>query len=114
MAGRVAPVDGAAVAVKRAADRLGLSIPRDLSVVGFDDEEIAQLFSPALTTVRVPTQLMGRQAVQLMMLRQRRAIERGEGCGLRVTPSLIVRESTSVPPVLTRHAQGKARSPRRS
>ena len=90
--------DGGAVSVKRAADRLGLRIPEDLSVVGFDDEDIAHLFTPPLTTVRVPTFQMGRQAVHLMMLRQQMGgIKPGEGCSMRLTPTLIVRNSTSRP-----------------
>jgi DNA-binding LacI/PurR family transcriptional regulator len=91
--------DGAAVAVKRAADRLGLQIPQDLSVIGYDDEDIAQLFTPPLTTIRVPTVLMGRQAVQLMVMRQQTGpVKPGEACSLRVTPTLIVRQSTAAPP----------------
>lgn len=66
-------------------------------MVGFDDESIAQLFSPPLTTVRVPTDMMGRHAVHLMAMRQRRPIARGEGVSIRVTPTLTVRESTSPP-----------------
>lgn len=90
--------DGAALAVHRAAGRLGISVPHQLSVVGFDDEEIAQLFTPPLTTVRVPTHEMGRRAVQMLLMRpEHHTNDRGEGCSLRVMPSLIVRESTAVP-----------------
>lgn len=87
--------DGGAVAVKRAADKLGLQVPRDLSIVGFDDEDIAQLMTPALTTIRVPTALMGKQGVQVMLLRQQAPIKPGEGFNIRVTPTLIVRQSTA-------------------
>lgn len=89
--------DGAAVAAKRVADKLGLQVPRDLSVVGFNADDIAQLFSPPLTTVRVPTELMGRHAVHLMAMRQQRPIARGEGVSIRVTPTLTVRQSTCPP-----------------
>ncbi len=89
--------DGAALAVRRAADKLGLRIPADLSVVGFDDDEIGRLFSPPLTTIRVPVELMGTHAVHLMAMRQQRPIKPGEGVTLRVTPTLIVRESTAGP-----------------
>ena len=90
--------DGAAVAVKRAADKLGMQIPRELSVVGYDDEDIAELFSPPLTTIRVPTLQMGRQAVLLLMMRrQMNATKPEEGCSIRVSPKLIVRESTAAP-----------------
>ena len=87
--------DGAALGVRRAADKLRLHIPDDLSVIGFDDEDVAQLFSPPLTTVRVPFPLMGRNAVQLMMMRQQRPIKKGEGVSIRVTPTLTIRESAA-------------------
>lgn len=90
--------DGATLGVQAAARKLGLSIPHDLSVVGFDDEDIGQLFTPPLTTVRVPTHEMGRRAVQLLMMRsQYYAGDRSEGCSVRVMPSLVVRESTAAP-----------------
>lgn len=91
--------DGAALAVRRAAGSLGLQVPQQLSVVGFDDEDIAQLFIPPLTTVRVPTVLMGQMAVQMMMMRMNRPSRMGEGCSVRVTPTLVVRQSTAAPPV---------------
>ena len=69
----------------------------NLSVVGFDDEDIAQLFTPPLTTVRVPTMLMGQMAVQLMMMRMNRPSRMSEGCSVRVAPTLVVRQSTAAP-----------------
>ncbi|MGC1261282.1 MAG: LacI family DNA-binding transcriptional regulator [Jannaschia helgolandensis] len=48
-------------ALHRARD-LGISVPRDVSVVGFDDIELAQVTYPPLTTVHVPHREMGRQA----------------------------------------------------
>jgi LacI family transcriptional regulator len=89
--------DGAAVAIQRAAYHLHLRIPDDLSVVGFDDSEIASLVSPPLTTIRIPWHLLGQQAVQLMMMRMQRPIQRGQGCSMRVTPELVVRASTAPP-----------------
>ena len=44
--------------------RLGLSIPDDVSVVGYDDEALAADLAPALTTVRIPFYEMGRLAAQ--------------------------------------------------
>lgn len=90
--------DGAAVAVCRAAARLGLAVPQDLSVCGFDDEDIAELVSPPLTTVRVPTHEMGRRAVQLLMMRREAyGAAREDACTVRVRPQLVVRASTAAP-----------------
>jgi LacI family transcriptional regulator len=44
--------------------RLGLRIPDDVSVVGYDDEPLAADLAPALTTVRIPFYEMGRIAAQ--------------------------------------------------
>ncbi|MBI3829438.1 MAG: GntR family transcriptional regulator [Planctomycetes bacterium] len=49
-----------------AADELMLQIPRDLSVIGFDDQEIAAQLKPPLTTVRFDRSEYGRQAAQLV------------------------------------------------
>ena len=49
----------------RARDR-GVHVPRDLSVVGFDDSTVATLLSPALTTVRVSNTRLGRRAVDIL------------------------------------------------
>ena len=60
--------DSAAFGVLRAARELGLSVPDDLSVVGFDDVPEAALLTPPLTTVRQPLREMGRAAVRQLML----------------------------------------------
>ena len=45
----------------------GLSIPDDISIVGFDDISLAQLVSPPLTTIRQDMNLKGRLAVDFML-----------------------------------------------
>lgn len=47
----------------------GLSVPKDVSVVGFDDIIFANAFDPPLTTVRQPRREMGRRAMELMIAR---------------------------------------------
>ena len=47
--------------------RLGKNIPHDLKVIGFDDTSIATLFTPELTTVRQPIQVIARYAVDLIL-----------------------------------------------
>ncbi|EBA12143.1 LacI family DNA-binding transcriptional regulator [Roseobacter sp. CCS2] len=58
--------DVLAVGALRSARALGLSVPQDVSVLGFDDIELAQVAYPALTTVHVPHREMGRRAGQAL------------------------------------------------
>ncbi len=55
-----------AMGVYEAARQLGLRIPEDLSVVGFDDVQTASYLGPALTTVRQPLQDMARTSVRML------------------------------------------------
>jgi len=59
--------DAVARACYRACAAKGLSIPGDLSVVGFDDDPLAEWLSPGLTTVRQPFAEMGRAAMGLLL-----------------------------------------------
>ena len=47
----------------------GIRVPKDVSVVGFDDINLARLMSPALSTVKMPTHAMGAEAVNLLLRR---------------------------------------------
>ena len=59
--------DVMAIGVMGAARELGLNVPRDLSVVGWDDLEIAAHSNPALTTVHQPIQQKGEEAARLLL-----------------------------------------------
>jgi len=59
--------DDMAVATIMAAHRLGLDVPRDLTVVGFDDSWIATNISPELTTIRQPVRQMAIDSVTLLV-----------------------------------------------
>lgn len=87
--------DNMAVGVLRAARERGLSVPGDLSVVGFDDAEVAQSVTPALTTVRQPLGELGRTAVSVLQ----RLVDRQRVEALRVElgTRLVVRDSTAPP-----------------
>jgi len=87
--------DAMAIGVLRVARRRGLSVPEDLSVVGFDDVEIARVAMPELTTVRQPLREVGRQAISLLF----RQIEGRPLSAHRVELSarLVVRASTAPP-----------------
>jgi LacI family transcriptional regulator len=63
--------DEMAVGIIEAADRAGIAIPGDISLVGFDDNAIAKTSRPRLTTVRQPLEEMGETACQLLIERLR-------------------------------------------
>lgn len=63
----IAGNDDSAIGCIKAFNRLGYRVPEDISVVGFDDIEIARYFTPALTTVRNPIAGQGVRAVEILM-----------------------------------------------
>lgn len=87
--------DPLAAGAIQAAGELSLSVPQDISVVGFDDMMIAQHLAPTLTTMQIPRGQMGRHAATRLMdliltpdqTRQKVAF----------TPILVVRESSGPP-----------------
>lgn len=84
--------DMLAVGALQAARQHGLSVPDDISVVGFDDTSEASIVHPTLTTVRQPLAEMGRLAVaQLVRLLQSQRIE---ALQVELATRLVVREST--------------------
>jgi LacI family transcriptional regulator len=87
--------DAQAMGVYSALHARGLSIPTDMSVVGFDDVSIAELVTPALTTVRQPLAEMGRTATRMLL----RLISKEPLDSMRVelTTNLIVRASCTPP-----------------
>jgi DNA-binding LacI/PurR family transcriptional regulator len=92
-----AVTDDLAAEVLDAARAVGLSVPDDLSVIGFDDILLASLTVPKLTTVRLPLLKMGQQAAKLLIdvIEERR--DPTEQAYIE-TPELIVRHSTACPP----------------
>ncbi|AZM50073.1 LacI family transcriptional regulator [Streptomyces sp. WAC 06738] len=83
-----------ALGVLEAARLKGLSVPDELSVVGYDDVPLAQWSSPALTTVHQPLRQMAEEAAQ-MLLRPR---ESGKGAlRMELATRLVVRQSTAAP-----------------
>jgi LacI family transcriptional regulator len=87
--------DETAAGVIEAARSRGLRIPEDLSLVGFDDTQVAQFASPPLTTVRQPLQKMG--AVALRTALQLAAGERLDSHHVELATELVVRRSTAAP-----------------
>ena len=59
--------DMMAIGALRALDDVGLAVPQDVSVVGFDDIHLASYLRPGLTTVHQPIQTLGRRAAELLI-----------------------------------------------
>ena len=94
--GVLAMSDAMAIGVLRAARELGLRVPDDLSVVGFDDIDISQHTNPPLTTVHQPIRQKGESAVRLLLsVVHRRDLPPEQ---LRLETRLIVRGSTGPAP----------------
>lgn len=91
----VAYSDVVAIGVMRAAHMLGLRVPEDVSIVGFDDIDVAAFVEPPLTTIRQPKREMGSEAVSWILARL-------DGSDLRehqtLPGSLIVRSSSGPAP----------------
>lgn len=87
--------DAMALGAIRAARELGLRVPADLSIVGFDDIDLASHVDPALTTVHQPIRQKGFEAVRLLLeeVEQRPSPVQH----LRLETRLIVRGSTAPP-----------------
>jgi alanine racemase len=92
--------DAIAIGVLGAAADLGLAVPGDLSVVGFDDVDMAAYVNPALTTVHQPVRRKGEEAVRLLVS----VIERRGSASehRRLETHLIVRASTGPAPARSR------------
>jgi len=83
--------DMVAMGAMRALQEEGISVPRDLAIVGFDDITAARFITPALTTVHVPTFGLGWSVAELLIqIVEQRAPEETQ---VQLDTRLIVRES---------------------
>ena len=87
--------DAMAIGAIQEAKKLGLRVPQDLSIVGFDDIQFAQYCDPPLTTISQPRYEIGRQAM-LMMLDLLKGNDVQAGSRL-LEAKLVVRGSTAPP-----------------
>jgi DNA-binding LacI/PurR family transcriptional regulator len=86
--------DVSAIGAIRALDEMGLRVPHDVSVIGFDDIYAAAFHNPALTTIKQPLFEMGMLAARTLLDKL------ADGSGqipqtLNVEPTLVVRQSTA-------------------
>lgn len=102
--------DDMAAATVSVAHRLGLSVPDDISIVGFDDTPLATSVWPELTTVKQPIASMAEAAVELLVsdLRSRRVGAPHKGTERVLSHAMIIRESSAPPPGGRR---GRSRKP---
>ncbi len=84
--------DYMALGAMKGARECGLSLPQDMSIVGFDDIQIASYVVPGLTTIHQPAYEMGKQGAKLLF----RLMEEKQGKPVQtmLESSLVVREST--------------------
>jgi len=71
-----------------------LRIPGDLSVVGFDDIELARMLEPELTTVAIPAEEVGARAVEMVL----GLVDGGAAQSVTMPLALRVRGSSGPPP----------------
>lgn len=90
--------------------KLGYSVPQDISIVGFDDQNMAEFYNPPLTTVHIPRHELGRRAALEL-------IEQLEGRDVAhevVLPTrLVIRESTAPPRTARTRKSARTRPVRR-
>lgn len=92
--------DLSALGAIKAARELGISVPEDLSVVGFGDFTIAEYVNPGLTTVRLPLRELGRCAAATLLT----LIDGAPVASQVVSTHLVIRGTTAPPPLPRRHS----------
>jgi len=83
--------DMMALGVLSEAARMGLRVPEDLSLVGYDDIYIARYMTPALTTIHQSTSEIAAMAVDTLI--ERLESKRDKGRVIRIEPRLVERDS---------------------
>jgi len=102
--------DMTALGVLHKAYRAGLRVPHDLSVIGFDDIQMAQVMIPPLTSIRMSRLELAKTAVAALRARvEGMAYDRE----YRIETQLVVRESTGAPPVANIRRNQKRNTVRR-
>lgn len=85
--------DYIALGAMNAFQQAGIRIPQQISIIGFDDQNIASEFRPKLTTMRQPAERIGRTGIDLLLKAINRTAKRS--VTVQLDPELIIRDSTS-------------------
>jgi len=86
--------DDMAAGVMAIAGHMGISVPQDLSIGGFDDTNTARILWPRLSTIRQPAREMGERAAEFLISSDITPSEGGQERRLSYEHQLIIREST--------------------
>ncbi|EMF8861838.1 TPA: substrate-binding domain-containing protein [Vibrio parahaemolyticus] len=86
--------DMMAMGVINAANELGIKVPDDLSIIGYDDIHIAKFISPSLTTIHQPKYRLGQAAVETLV--RRLDDKSNEAQVVQLEPTLVVRNSVKL------------------
>lgn len=87
--------DDMAAGALSAAHARGLSIPRDLSITGFDDAPVAAIVWPPLTTVHQPVKVLGQRAVEMLVNRLTGANTASEPVFQQLEHAVVRRQTTA-------------------
>ncbi|PHR23244.1 MAG: LacI family transcriptional regulator [Hoeflea sp.] len=88
--------DVLAVGAMQKARELGLGVPEDVSITGFDDIDLASVVAPKLTTIRVPHRRMGEAAAEMLIkLINKQPVERQ----IEIPTAIVERDTLGPPPV---------------
>ena len=85
--------DGLAAGALLRARELGIAVPEQLSITGFDDIALARAVTPALTTVRVPQMEMGVAAAELLLAQLDTGVPRQQLQSVELDTEIILRDS---------------------
>ncbi|HHF0535583.1 MULTISPECIES: substrate-binding domain-containing protein [Vibrio] len=85
--------DMMAMGVINAANELGIKVPDDLSIIGYDDIHIAKFMSPSLTTIHQPKYRLGQAAVETLV--RRLDDKSNDAQVVQLEPTLVVRNSVT-------------------
>ncbi|MGA8037048.1 MAG: LacI family DNA-binding transcriptional regulator [Candidatus Acidiferrales bacterium] len=99
--------DMTAIGVMRAAYELDIEVPKELSVVGFDDIRMADFMVPPLTTIQMSQSELATLAFQALLKETKRDTPDPEGTEYVLKTRLVLRSSTTFPPT---HTEMKARA----
>jgi len=98
--------DMTAIGVMREAFELGITVPQDLSVVGFDDTRLADFMIPPLTTIQMSQVELATLAFNALLKEVKREAPAANGTEYVLKTQLILRKSTTFPPSNTQVKSG--------